>query len=138
MSDVSDDLYLTDKQYVALLHRQRDRIEAGVSLNSEDSTSCSWGLCTTEMEVWPEDTWLFEPFPATSTLQKEARSKYLKDAHFCAFDRKDNRQASEFGSAGCFYRCRIFKPKGEQVPDRQQALDLYQIRIKQSAQLGSK
>ena len=29
-------LYLTDKQYVAVLHRQRDRIEAGVGLDADD------------------------------------------------------------------------------------------------------
>jgi len=132
-------LYLTNEQYVALLERQRARIEDSVALEAEDSTThgdkytrCTWGLCSDELEVWPEDTWLFPPFVARSpNEQSTARPKYLGDQQFCPFDRKDNRQA-EFGSGGCFYRCRIFTPKGEPKPDRQQALDLYQIRLKQA------
>jgi len=142
-------LDLTDKQFVELLKRQLKRIADGVKLDHVDSnqtgskfTHCSWGLCSEDMETWPDpETWLFEPFRnyaynEDGELVDVPRPKYRGDHQFCPFDRKDNRSAQD-GSFGCFYRCRIFRPKGEKRPNRERAIELYQIRLREVTDDGT-
>lgn len=141
---------LSHERYVAALKRQRNRIAAGLPLVYWDDTTVgskdtehSWGLCSSDLGAWPDrEDWIWperEPdMRAHSTLTNneppygQARVYGVKSAPEgcqCPFDRNDNETMKDL-SWGCFYRCMFFSPRGPK-PDRDEAIRLYDIRIKE-------
>ncbi len=133
---------LPHDRYILALERNLARIENGTLLDLDDCnalgakhTHASWGLCTDDLEVFPDAQ--DHSFPL-AFLERDRRTP-LSGAHgdTCPFDRqevlKDGKTVS--GSApgdtsGCFYRCMIFRPKkGQPVPSRAKAVELYQITL---------
>ena len=111
------DIYLSDERYIEALKRQQQRIKSGEALKTVDDntmghkeTSATWGLCTDE---WPEE----------DLTPKSRGAKYLQDGQICPFDGRVNKE-----SHGCYYNCMIFQG-GKDRPDRDKAIQLYQIRI---------
>lgn len=126
----NDDLYLSNERYLAVLERQKARIESGLALQLDDSTTpgnkythASWGLCSGDKEAWPdiED----QLFPDQFVKYGRVAPKYLQEPQRCPFDRR-----SEGSATGCFYKCRLFNPqKGQAIPSAKEAVVLYDIRI---------
>lgn len=144
---MTDQYHLPSPRYVAALRRFRERIVKGDDLIMENSeshgnkfTECSWGLCCEEPEMWPRKDWMWpdkEPIQVYRRARKDGKAleggertervtlRDLSPGDLCPFDR-----GSDGGSSwGCFYRCHVFSPEGEKLPDRERALELYDIRI---------
>ena len=120
---MSRSMYLTDERYRIALTRFRERIAAGLPLIAWDDetigckdTECSWGLCSSDRDNWPEIT--DHLFPKQDTHQQRPAIKYRKEKHACPWDSKP-----EDGSTGCFWRCKIFQSPIR--PTRTRALELY-------------
>lgn len=142
---------LDRERYLAALRRQRERVAAGLPLVQWDDTTPgskdtehSWGLCSRDLHAWPDrEDWTWpdrEPEPTSSATRSvdppygTARVYGIKtapDGCQCPFDRDDN-PAMKGMSWGCFYRCRFFSPRGP-VPDRDEAVRLYDLRIAEAA-----
>lgn len=129
---MTKNLYLLQPRYVAALKRQLARVEAGVALSASDcdtpgikSTDCSWGLCSHEIDAWPDaqDHLWPEQFVKADRVAPLYRRKHQK----CPLDRRE--LASEDPN-GCFYSCRVFSPnKGDLAVRRIDVVTLYQRRI---------
>lgn len=123
---------LPAERYLLALERMRQRIAGGLPLMAEDSTTignkytdCSWGLCSDDREQWPDA----EDHIWPQQFEREGRVAPLDIPHVgCPMDR---REPSTKDMNGCFYTCRIFSPeRGVPRPTREQALELYDIKIK--------
>ena len=119
------ELYLTKKEYLIVLKKVRAKIakmeKSGEKAWGYDDTTigqknteCNVGLChddpeifTKEMNLWPEQ------YP------ERVAPKYLQDKHYCPLSKVHH-------SDGCFYKCRFFKDKLE---DLGAILALYDQRI---------
>lgn len=136
-SEQERSIYLNDKQYYDALIRFQEYIKSGGELWKYDSTTigdknteCSWGLCCQSVNMWPEDTRVFDgrTLPGPIVGQEDRRIvqvKYLGDNHHCPFDRRLG--GNEPNTFGCFYHCRIFRPDRPMTEER--ALELYQVAI---------
>lgn len=121
-------------RYQDALRRFRDRIRAGLELFEDDSnemgnkhTHCSWGLCDDSVEAYPDPN--DHIFP-TDFPQRLGARNVSDDGMRCPMDRDDRPQDRKNGLTGCwgcFYRCRVFRPKprGAAKPTREEALKLY-------------
>ena len=120
-------LYLTHEQHLKMLKKIKTLIEEGLELQLDDSddignkhTHCSWGQCTSEN--WDKDTLLWPGRPTP---------KYHAKGQFCPFDTRKQERTTKLAKSpeGCYFRCMIFQ--GETIPSRTEAIELYQITIKQ-------
>lgn len=129
------DSTLTKHRYLAALKRFRTRIANGLELVVWDDTTVgskdtenSWGLCSRTPESWPDkEDWIW---PKRELI--DGRVYGIKDPPYgclCPFDRNDGAGGFKNESWGCFHRCMFFTPQGPK-PDREEALRLYDIRIK--------
>jgi hypothetical protein len=134
---MSKDLNLPKDRYFAALHRQRARIENDTPLVLEDSDAAgdkyshaSWGLCSKDKEAWPDAA--DHLWPDEFVEKGRIAPKYLGDNR-CPFDEpgRDRLTSSTLGSAGCFYRCRLFQAKKANRPDKKRALVLYDEKIQE-------
>lgn len=131
-----NDLYLSDERYLVALERQKKRIEEGLELELDDSnqrgnkyTHCSWGLCSEDKEAWPDAEDHLWPDQFLDPKRQRVAPKYLDmGTQPCPFDKRMSVQRSSTMN-GCFFTCRFFRPKGQEKPDRAEALDLYQVAI---------
>jgi hypothetical protein len=130
-----ENLYLPWHRYIVALKRIREQIANGLRLRCHDnddigskSSGCTWGLCSSDSEQWPEaeDHMWPEKFP--SRLAPQYRQKH----QLCPFDKNnDEREYIKDHPSGCFYRCSIFWQK--ETPElRAEALRLYDQRIAQA------
>jgi hypothetical protein len=118
---------LSDERYLAALIRVRDLIAKGERLVANDSeeignkyTECTWGLCSGDKKAWPDPQdymWPDQP--------DRVAPKYRTNRQVCPFRRAPP------SANGCFWSCMIFKPKGKPVPTREEALALYDAKIKE-------
>lgn len=107
------------------LRRARDRIEDGLELEFWDdetvgskSTECSWGMCTTAEEQWPDaddQTW-----PESYRKHGRVAPRQFPLRAGCPLDRATG--TKDESHLGCFYRCRVFQ---DGLRDRTGALNLY-------------
>lgn len=132
----NDRLYLPQERYIAVLNRQRDRIAKGIPLVLDDSdeignkhTSATWGLCSEEVEAWPdaED----HLWPDDFNKHKRVAPKYQRENQMCPFDAREKPTGN-----GCFYTCRLFRGRYP-TPNRDEALALYDQRIAQHQEIGA-
>jgi hypothetical protein len=120
---------LPQNRYLAALHRILAQIKNGSKLNAVDSTQignkythCSWGLCSTSKEQWPDKE--DRLFPQDQPLAILSQDK----GQFCPFDQHQTRQS---GPDGCFYHCRIFQNPNNRI-SREEAIRLYEIQIEKA------
>lgn len=131
----NNNLYLSDERYLVALERQKGRIEEGLELDLDDSnetgnkhTHCSWGLCSEDKEAWPDA----EDHLWPDQFKKEGRvaPKYHDMGRQpCPFDARTSAQRNKGFVNGCFFTCRFFRPRGQEQPDRGEALHLYDVAI---------
>lgn len=125
---------LSDDRYLAALKRIRAHIAAGSSFTSDDDdtignkhTECSWGLCSDRKEDWPDSE--DHLWPDQFVKQGRVAPLYRKKHQLCPFDRRMTASPGTVSSIdmmqGCFYTCRIFRPKKDPRMTREQALALY-------------
>jgi len=143
------DFDLPDDRYLAVLERQRDRIARGLPFVAWDSdttgdkdTEMSWGLCTGDLGAWPDkqDTMWPDRKPRMgrhSNIEPTDDPAYNHGRVYGVKHRTDDQpcpldQGAVPSRWGCFYRCRVFNPKGNGKPSREEVLRLYDIRIKES------
>lgn len=133
--------YLPRDRYIQFLERMCDRIDAGLELAMVDSdeignkyTHASWGMCTDDREAWPDaqDHIWPEEFEKRGRVAPISRGEHQP----CPFDDRSVKRAG-----GCFWRCRLFRPKqrpkrGQPPVQRDEALKLYQIRIDRAKAAG--
>lgn len=121
------EFYISNDRYLAALHRQRDRIVAGLEFEAEDSevigdkfTHASWGLCSKDAEAWPdaED----HIWPEQFSGHGRVAPKHRNDHQPCPMQTKG-------GGTGCFYSCRIFRGRRITKNTREEAIALYDDRI---------
>ena len=119
------------------LRRFRQRIVDGIELIDDDSTfpgakhtSCSWGLCEClDESAYPDAN--DHTFPVDFLTRGRLTPRSVsEDGKRCPMDRADRRRDVENGMVGrwgCFYRCRVFRPKprGAKPPTREEAIKLY-------------
>lgn len=117
-------LYMSDERYLVALERVRAQIADSSELSSYDDetignkdTSCTWGLCSSHKEQWPdaED----HHWPWQFTNQGRVAPLYRDNGQHCPFDTD---QDIDSRASGCFYRCEIFQ---HGLRSRTQALRLY-------------
>lgn len=119
---------LTLERYIAALKRIRALIASGLPLDYDDDTTtgskhmyCTWGLCSDTKDAWPDPQdyiWPDQPW--------RVAPKNRETNHTCPF-----RQAAP-SINGCFWSCMIFKAKKHGLPTREQALALYDAKIKEA------
>lgn len=82
-------------------------------------TTCNWGLCTDDPEVYsePKD----HLFPYQFMNDGRVAPLYNHPCQ-CPFDKREEGS----GNSGCLYHCRIFK---DGLRDKETALELVQIKI---------
>lgn len=129
---VDETLYMPKERYVAAMMRIRSRILLGLAMTAEDdttigskSTACSWGLCSDDQASWPdaED----HLWPDQFAKHKRVAPKYLQEGQLCPLDRREPAEAS---LQGCFFTCRVFKPKKGDAPlTRENVIKFYHHRI---------
>ncbi len=136
MSDRTKPLRLTNERYLAALERQQRRIAEGLPLvlcddNSPGSrsTTATWGLCSDEREAWPDAEDHMWPEDFLGAAQRVAPLYRERSGQACAFD--DLKRDADPTMRGCFWRCMLFRPKPwrSPLPTREEAVQLYQIRI---------
>lgn len=138
-------LYMEHDRYLAVLERQRRRIEEGVPLVYWDDTTvgakethCSWGLCSTDAAAWPnaED----HLWPASFLEEQRVAPKYRVHGQLCPFDNDRNPPGhvrDEGDPMGCFYRCAFFQARVlGPPPDKKRALELYDEHLSAARQEG--
>lgn len=121
--------YLSDARYRMALVRMRHRIATGLILSYEDSetigekgTKCSWGMCSEDVEQWPDAG--DHLFPVV--FMDRGRVSVVRRADQpCPLEIAALSKPSE----GCFYRCRVFQQHLGALPTRDAALRLYNSRI---------
>lgn len=134
---------LPPARYLLALKRIRALIAAGEPLVTADSneignkyTHCSWGLCTEDKVIWPDKedhTW-----PEDFVSYGRVAPLSTDECHSCPFDWRGPGKAGEFRN-GCFYTCKVFRAsKKHPLPNRDEALRLYDERIKAMEQELSK
>lgn len=107
------------------LRRMRDRIINGLELIAWDdttpcnkSTHCSWGLCSQDVDQWPDaddHTWPDAFENHNRVAPRDARGG-------CPLDK--NTGTPKENRSGCFYRCRVFQ--GKIIEDSQdEVIQLY-------------
>lgn len=121
-------------EYIATLKRLRDLIAAGRKLDYDDDTTigakhmyCTWGLCDDTKDVWPDPqfyTWPDQP--------DRVAPMHRQNNHTCPF------RIAPPSANGCFWSCRIFKSRKQDLPTREQALALYNAKIKEAESWLSK
>jgi len=129
---MSCDLYMPQDRYVVALERMRDRIASGVPLRYFDDTTpgnkdtqCTWGLCAGDKASWPDAQ--DHLWPDLFLKSDRIAPLYRKPMQKCPMDRRDLQDKNE---NGCFYTCRVFKPKKNDPRVAQEfALALYDARI---------
>lgn len=128
-------IYLPQERYVAALERQRSRIEAGLELAGDDdttpgckSTECTWGLCSDEIEAWPDAK--DHLWPDDFIKYSRVAPLYREKNQLCPLDR---RPAGNTDMNGCFYTCMFFKPKKGESLAKEHVLKLYDKRIAEAA-----
>ena len=110
-----EDLYLTNLQYVELLLKIKnvvdapdfqpifyDNVEPGNQYTSSNCGFCNDGFTTKETAYFPAY------FPKRTTM------KYRQDHHRCPFDMGPTNDLLKWGS-GCFHRCYLFRNKEHDV-----------------------
>lgn len=125
------DIYMSDRHYRQALENLKGVIEKGQQLDKEDSdevgnkyTTCSWGLCAENKEVWPTPEMHLWP----DQFRKSGRiaPKYRKTHQLCPLD---TRECDGDNFNGCFYTCLAFKRKGTLT--KESVLELIEKRIKE-------
>jgi len=113
------DMDMTDERYLVALKRIRGQIVNNSELSYYDDTamgskdtSCTWGLCSSFKEQWPdaED----HLWPDQFRDHGRVAPKYKQDGQLCPFDRRDPEE--RMTRWGCFYHCRIFHPEKDPPP----------------------
>ena len=126
-------LHLPTNRYLAAMKRLRDLILKDTPLRAEDdtspgnkSTSCTWGLCSSEKEAWPDAQ--DHLWPDQFVSEGRIAPKYLQAKERCPLDRRENGPREP---NGCFYTCQVFSPlRGEtSLQDPVKVLQLYDLRI---------
>lgn len=146
MKTRNDSMSMPHARYVALLERQRARIEAGLALDYYDDTTpgaketdCSWGLCSNDKEAWPDPE--DHLWPDQFIEEGRVAPRYMTQGQLCPFDtdKTPRGHVRDLGDpSGCFYRCRFFQAKTlGPAPSRKRALELYDERLG-SAAVGEK
>lgn len=104
-------------------------------LHAEDSTEtgnkytiCTWGMCGEEKAAWPDaqdHTWpkQFEAEGRVAPLDRP-------EGRLCPMDTRSEASDPEELFNGCFYSCRIFQAKKNQRPTRDEAVGLFEQRIR--------
>lgn len=124
---------LPHDRYVAVLRRQRARIEAGLPFEAVDSdapgdkyTHAAWGLCSEDREAWPdrEDHLWPDRFD-----RGRVAPKYRDKGQRCPMDTRPVDDPNI--EIGCFYNCQIFQRR-HPTPDRAEAVRLYDEAIEQA------
>ena len=129
---------LSAKQTLQVLENMLKYVEDGGRLTADDCnemgnkhTSCSWGRCTANKDVYNDPHMHTFPQDFDETGRMSPIDWYKKFP--CPFDSRD--KPEEFG---CFYHCKIFTIRGG-IPTREQAVKIYKSAIKKfSSQLFSK
>ena len=143
---MSEKLNLTDQQYLDLMKHVRADLNSIDKIFAEDSTETGFkhtvsnvGLCTgvisksgtwykakfltRETALWPKE------FDKIGKVEYENPQmftrKYVGNDHRCPFDKRE-----DGGGCGCFYVCRLFRPKRGQPLKMQKIKDLYDKQIK--------
>jgi hypothetical protein len=131
-------IHMPQERYVAALERQRARIAEGLELVYWDSrvigekeTQCSWGLCSTDKEAWPDAQ--DHLWPDHFLEHGRVAPLYLVRGQLCPFDTDQTPRGHlrDLGDPrGCYFRCRFFQAKTiGPAPDRKRALELYDDRL---------
>jgi len=126
----NDDSILPWPRYQVALARLRRLIAEGLTLVFEDSTTigdkythCSWGLCSRDVEAWPdaED----HMWPEQFRDKGRVAPKYIAQRQRCPWDQRamDSVEGINGMQIGCFYSCRIFQRKP--APTMDEALHRY-------------
>lgn len=113
------------------LRRMRARIAAGLEFVAWDSdaigakdTHCSWGMCSNDLEQWPDKD--DHTFPDDFEERERVSPRSARGG--CPLDKRTG-TSREDGMWGCFYNCRVFnygEIDGEKRPeDRKRTLELY-------------
>lgn len=137
-------------RYQDALRRFRQRIVDGTDLETDDSdeignkhTHSSWGLCDDSEEMYPDAN--DHIFPADFLTRGRLTPRPVAEAdRRCPMDRNNpsklERQIGIVGRFGCFYRCRIFRPRprGSAPPTREEAIKLYDDLIAEREALHGK
>lgn len=108
---MSEDIYLTDKQYVEILYKIkeivnrsdfkpfcRDCTEIGNKFTVSNCGFCNENFTTKETALFPDE------FPARKSM------KYRRKNQICPFDQRIfNMKKDGFYDIGCYYHCYLFK-----------------------------
>lgn len=123
-----ENIYLTDEQYLEVLHRGLKNLNKIKKVEGVDSTTigdkytetnvglCNNALTTKETALWPDE------FPNRDSM------KYSEKHHSCPLDW---RSKDEIDGNGCFFTCMFFK---RNLRDLSQIKQLYKERIKEAEQ----
>lgn len=121
MQERSRGLYMNDKEYLEALLRLQGLIISGMALRFEDSDTtgdkynfCSWGLCSEDIEMWPEPA--MHLWPDQFARNGRIAPKYRLAHHKCPMDTRDMpdengvyRTSEQPGMNGCFWTCIVFR-----------------------------
>lgn len=126
---------MTFSRYVIALRRLHRRIKDGLELVFWDDTTignkdtyCSWGLCCSDKEMWPDAC--DHLWPHEFTEHGRVAPLYHGNKQWCPFDKRiDDRGKQAEYSWGCFWRCVFFQSPRAEIPTRQQALEIVEKRI---------
>ena len=101
---------LTTRQYKLVLGRLRNHVASGAGVEIDNDDGHSWGLCTKSLVIYAEAD--LHTFPGDFESRGRSSSKHRWDHLLrCPFDR-----AVKGRNSGCFYRCKLMRPKGFRVP----------------------
>jgi hypothetical protein len=108
------------------LRRMRDRIEGGLKLKAWDcdvigskDTHCSWGMCSNDVEQWPDKD--DHTFPDDFEERKRVSPRDAPGG--CPLDERT--LTPDEDPMSCFYTCLVFTRKRISKRDRDQALRRY-------------
>lgn len=125
---------LGEGRYQDALRRFRTHIADGAPLDLDDCnvtgmkhTSASWGLCSDDPAMWPDPE--DHIFPVDFLRRKRVTERDMQGSQRCPMERELNRRQFN-SSAGCFYRCDLFRPKrGASNVDQAEAVRRYDALI---------
>jgi len=122
------DLKMSSERYLLALKRIRKSIADGGPLQCCNSdvlgdkhNECSWGLCSDDPRHWPDPE--DHLWPDKFVKDGRVAPKYLMVHQVCPLDRR--MQTGNLDMNGCFWTCRIFRPKKNPTPTREQVLEYY-------------
>ena len=119
-------------RYVLALKRIKKLIEDGVPYSYNHEPECSWGLCNESKEAWPDAQDHIFPID----FEQRGRISVL-DHDRCPLDARQATSPDQDDDLnGCYHSCRC-KSKGF-VPDRGKVVLMYDLRIRQYENEGSK